>query len=458
MEIGTQVRPERASLGELARYFVRLGFTAFGGPAAHIAIMEDDIVHRRRWLTRAHFMDMLAATQLVPGPNSTEMAIHIGYVQQGLPGLVVAGACFILPAFLIVLALSVAYVAYGALPAAGALFYGIQPVIVAIVVQATYRLGRTAWKSNSFIALGIMALLATLLAPVDPVWVIVVGGLAGVAIGRLISVRASATLLLPLSGNLTTTTPRHQEVVTPLAPWLLSGEKIGAFVSRMILSRFSFNWLWPIVSLAQATADASLWQLALFFLKVGATLFGSGYLLISYLQNDLVHRFGWLTPRQLVDAIAVGQMTPGPVFTTAAFVGYVIRAGQHGDIARGVVGAAVCALAIFFPSFVIVGLMGPLMPRLRSAQMVAAFLDGVNAAVVGTIAATTWTLFRAAAINLPQPVLAVPLAGATLDLPAAALALGATALLLRSRAPNSTILIGVGAALGLLAQALVGHL
>src|SRR5690349_14322672 len=169
---------ERATLGQLARYFLWLGLTAFGGPAAHIAIMEDDVVKRRRWLTRDHFMDMLAATQLVPGPNSTEIAIHIGYVQQGLPGLIVAGACFILPAFLIVLALSIAYVLYGALPATGALFYGIQPVIVAIVVQATYRLGRTAWKRGAMAALGLAALLLTLVAPIDPLWVIVGGGVA----------------------------------------------------------------------------------------------------------------------------------------------------------------------------------------------------------------------------------------------------------------------------------------
>ena len=210
--------------------------------------------------------------------------------------------------------------------------------------------------------------------------------------------------------------------------------------------------------LAQAASEPALWQLALFFLKVGATLIGSGYLLISYLQNDLVSQFGWLTPRQLVDAIAVGQMTPGPVFTTAAFVGYVIRAGPAGDIARGTIGAAVCALAIFLPSFVIVGLMGPLMPRLRASKTIAAFLDGVNAAVVGTIAATTWTLFLTAAVNLAEPVLALPLAGVALDLPATLLAAGATALLLRDRAPNSTILIGIGALLGLLAQALAGRL
>jgi chromate transporter len=405
--------PVRATLGQLARYFLRLGFTAFGGPAAHIAIMEDDLVARRRWLTRAHFMDMLAATQLVPGPNSTEMAIHIGYVHQGLAGLAVAGACFILPAFLIVLALSIGYVAYGALPAVGGLFRGIQPVIVAIVIQAAYRLGRAALQTNAMRALGLLALVVALVAPFDPVWVIVGGGLAGVLIARGGRTRVAALLALPLPGVLAQAAP------TPAAP---------------------------------------LWQLAQFFLKVGATLLGSGYLLISYLQNDLVNRFGWLTPKQLVDAIAVGQMTPGPVFTTAAFVGYVVRAGGSGDIARGVIGAAVCALAIFLPSFVIVALMGPAMPWLRRSPGMRAFLDGVNAAVVGTIAATTWSLFLAAAVNLPQPVLPVSLAGTSLDLFAAFLAAAATAVLLRDRAPNSTILIAIGAVLGLLAQTLIGRL
>jgi chromate transporter len=396
-----------ATLGQLARYFLRLGATAFGGPAAHIAIMEDDVVVRRRWLTRAHFMDMLAATQLVPGPNSTEMAIHIGYVKGGLAGLLVAGACFILPALAIVLALSVAYAAYGALPAVGALFYGIQPVIVAIVIQATYRLGRAALKTRAMIALGVVAFLLTLLAPIDPVWIIVAGGLAGVVLARALRPATVALLMLPM-------------------PALL----------------------------AQAAAEPSLWGLALFFLKVGATLLGSGYLLISYLQNDLVNRFGWLTPRQLVDAIAVGQMTPGPVFTTAAFVGYIVRAGPANDLERGIVGGLICALAIFLPSFVIVALMGPLLPWLRRSSATRAFLDGVNAAVVGTIAATTWSLFRAAAIDLTQPGLAVPIAGTTLDLPATAVAIVATALLIRDRAPNSTILIAAGAALGLAIQAL----
>jgi chromate transporter len=372
-----------------------------------------------------------------------------------LLGLIVAGICFIMPAFLIVLAISIAYVIYGKLPAVGALFYGIQPVIVAIVIQATYRLGRTAWKAIAFRALGVIALLASLFAPIDPIWVIVIGGLAGVIINRAIPAGGTALLIL-LAGKHSLIRMDDRRSTIGLSTIGLSSivDRRSSAITRAIFPGAEHM----IGPLAQAASEPALWQLALFFLKVGATLIGSGYLLISYLQNDLVSQFGWLTPRQLVDAIAVGQMTPGPVFTTAAFVGYIIRAGPAGDIARGTIGAAVCALAIFLPSFVIVGLMGPLMPHLRTSKTVAAFLDGVNAAVVGTIAATTWTLFLTAAVNLAEPVLALPLAGVVLDLPATLLAAGATALLLRDHAPNSTILIGIGALLGLLAQALAGHL
>jgi chromate transporter len=411
-------------------------------------MMEDDLVARRRWLSRGHFLDMLAATQLVPGPNSTEMAIHIGYIKAGMAGLVVAGLCFIMPAFLIVLALSIAYVVYGALPAVDALFYGIQPVIVAIVIQATYRLGRTALRARASVALGVVAFALTLLAPVDPVWVIVGGGVAGVVLARLAGAdRLAALLALPDASHILFRTIDDGR-------WtILPSSIVYRLSSRTAESALPGAQAWA-VTLAQAATEPTLWRLALFFLKVGATLLGSGYLLISYLQNDLVNRFGWLSPRQLVDAIAVGQMTPGPVFTTAAFVGYVIRAGQANDVTAGVVGALVCATAIFLPSFVIVALMGPFMPRLRASRLTRPFLDGVNAAVVGTIAATVWTLFRAAAIDLANPTLAIPIAGVTLDLPAMALAMIATTLLLRDRAPNSTILIAAGATIGLVVRAL----
>lgn len=406
--------PVRVGLGELARYFLRLGFTAFGGPAAHIAMMDDDLVKRRRWISRQYFMDSLAATQLVPGPNSTEMAIHVGYAQRGVAGLFVAGACFILPAFCLVLAISIAYVAFGTLPQVQALFYGIQPVIVAIVLLAAYRLGLSACRRPSMLALALVGALATLFTPIDTVWVILGGGLVGVLLllGPRLAQSAPALLVLPMFA--------------------------------------------PAAQLAQAAPDTSLWQLALFFLKVGATLMGSGYVLISYLENDLVRGLGLLTEQQLVDAIAVGQMTPGPVFTTAAFVGYVIEAGQTGDVWRGTLGAAVCALAIFLPSFGIIWLIAPWIPRLRQSQMAGAFLDGVNAVVVGSIAATTWTLFSTATMNLAQPVLAVPLAGVMLDVPAALLALAATGALIVWQRLNSTWLILAGALLGLLLHTLKG--
>lgn len=405
----TEFTPAQASLGEVARYFIRLGFTAFGGPAAHIAMMEDDLVKRRRWISRQQFMDTLAATQLVPGPNSTELAIHMGYMQRGIPGLIVAGVCFIFPAFLLVLLISIGYVAYGTLPQVNALFYGIQPVIVAIVIQAVYRLGVTACRTMPMIALAVSAALLQLFLPIDTVWLILGGGLVGVllVLGPQFLRAASGLLLLPLD---------------PLG-------------GRLILS----------------APETSLWQLALFFLKVGATLMGSGYVLLSYLEHDLVRGNGWLTRTQLIDAIAVGQMTPGPVFTTAAFVGYVIQAGETNNVLQGMLGAAVCALAIFLPSFLIVLVMAPWIPRLRESRAAGAFLDGVNAAVVGSIAATSVTLFTTAVISLANPTIAIPLAGITVDLPALLLASGATFILLRYQL-NSTWLIVLGALAGLLLQ------
>ncbi|MCU0493137.1 MAG: chromate efflux transporter [Chloroflexaceae bacterium] len=404
--------PVRVSLAELARYFLILGCTAFGGPAAHIAIMQRDLVEKRRWLSKQYFLDSLAATQLVPGPNSTEMAIHVGYAQRGVAGLFVAGACFILPAFMLVLAISIGYVAFETLPQVQALFYGIQPVIVAIVILAAYQLGKTACRTLPMLLLAAGAALITLVTRLDTVWVIVGGGLVGVLLLYGPKLGRAAPLLLPFS-----------------AP-----PGLPAMLERM----------------AQAEPDAPLWQLGLFFLKVGATLMGSGYVLVSYLENDLVRGYGWLTHQQLVDSIAVGQMTPGPVFTTAAFVGYVIQAGPEGDVWRGTLGAAVCALAIFLPSFFIVWAMAPWIPRLRQSKLAGAFLDGVNAAVVGSIAATTWTLLLAAAVNLPRPVLALPIGGASLDIPALLLVAIATGLLLYFKKLNSTWLILGGALLGLI--------
>lgn len=397
--------PQRASLADLVKYFTRLGFTAFGGPAAHIALMHDDLVVRRRWIGAQHFTDLLGAVQLVPGPNSTEMAIHVGYTHQRLKGMLVSGACFILPAFFIVLALSIFYVTYGSLPQVSALLYGIQPVVVAIVVQAVYKLGLTACRKPAMFILAVAALLVTLLAGVNTILVIVGGGVISMLLyGSRRSLGMAAVLL----------------ITTPLD------------VLRQAVEAISPTFL----------------RLFWFFLTVGATAMGSGYVLVSYLADQLVNRYGWLTQQQLVDAIVVGQMTPGPVFTTAAFAGYVIMAGPTNDILRGTAGAAVSTLGIFLPAFFIVWALGERIALLRQSKPLGAFLDGVNAAVVGSIAATSWGLFQAATFNLQAPVLPLGLAGGVVDLAAVMLFGASLALLIARPRLNATWLILGGAIAG----------
>lgn len=343
------------SLHEVIRLFLRLGFTAFGGPAAHIAMMHDEVVTRRRWMEEQHFLDLVGATNLIPGPNSTEMAIHIGYERAGWRGLVAAGICFIMPAVLIVLALAWAYVEYGNTPQGDALLYGIKPVIIAIVVQALYRLVPTALKGPLLAAIGVGALALYLLG-INELIILFGGALLVVAIQAARRFPSSVAALLPL-------------VVVK-------------------------NWL------PQATAGAvvPLDRLFLVFLKVGALLYGSGYVLLAFLRNDLVVNYGWLTDQQLLDAVAVGQFTPGPVFTTATFVGYVLA---------GVPGAIVATVGIFLPSFFFVALLARIMPYIRQSPWSAAFLDGVNVAALGLMAGVTWQLGRAALIDLLTILLAL---------------------------------------------------
>ena len=319
-------------MGELAVLFLKIGLTAFGGPAAHIAIMEDEVVRRRQWLTREEFLDLLGATNLIPGPNSTEMAIHIGYRRAGIPGLLVAGISFIIPAALIVSGIAWVYVRYGALPQFKAILSGVQPVVVAIVFQALLRLGRIALKS----------------------WWLGLIGLAGII---LISAGVSELLVLALSGL--------------AAIVLAGGNLIRKSKLRVLVMPIS------LAGVASASASFSLGALFLFFLKVGSVLFGSGYVLFAYLKADLVDRWGWISQTQLMDAIAVGQVTPGPLFTSAAFIGYILA---------GPKGAALATGGIFLPAFILVALSNPLIPRLRRSPITAAFLDGLN---VGSLAFMT---------------------------------------------------------------------
>jgi chromate transporter len=375
---------------ELALLFLRLGATAFGGPAAHIAMMEEEVVRRRRWLTREKFLDLLGATNLIPGPNSTELAIHVGHRRRGWAGLLVAGACFILPAALIVTALAWGYVRYGSLPQVAGVLYGVKPVIIAVVLQALWGLAGTAVKDGLLAAVGLIALALNFLG-VNELAVLFGAGLVVGVIQwtkrRRKDGMAAAFSFLPF---------------VPLASALQTGAGAGA----------------------AAAAPFGLWPLFLFFLKVGSVLFGSGYVLLAFLRGDLVERWGWLTNEQLLDAVAVGQITPGPVFTTATFIGYVLG---------GPWGALIATVGIFLPAFVFVALSGPLVARLRRSPVAGAFLDGVNVASLALMAVVTYRLGRSALVD-PTTV---------------ALSAVSAALLIRYRV-NSAWLVTGGAVAGLL--------
>ena len=350
-------------LGELAKLFFKLGVIGFGGPAAHIAMMEDEVVKRRLWLTSEHFLDLLGATNLIPGPNSTEMAIHVGYIYAGWLGLIVAGVCFILPAVLITAGFAWVYVAYGSLPQVAPLLYGIKPVVLAIILNALWRLGKKAVKTRKLlvIAVGVVALL--LLLKLDEAIALLIGGLLG-----MVWLRTTDGDKLPgdqanlLIASLTT------------GATLKATGAVGASVATT------------------SAATVPLWQLGWFFLKIGSVLFGGGYVLVAFLQGGLVQEYGWLTQQQLLDAIAIGQFTPGPVLSTATFIGYIIA---------GVPGAIVSTVGIFLPSFVFVAMLNPLIPRLRASKWTRAFLDSVNVSSVALMAVVTLQL-GAATLTVPE--------------------------------------------------------
>ncbi len=355
------------SLRELAAFFLRLGLTAFGGPAAHIAIMEDELVRRRGWLSREKFLDLLGASNLIPGPSSSELAIHIGYQRAGFAGLLVAGTCFILPAFAMVSAFAWAYVHFGHLPAISALLYGVKPVVIAVILQALWGLSRTAVKTKLLAAVG---LIATVLAYVGlhPLLLLLIAGLA-MTLTKVDFHRAGITSLAP-----------------PLAP-------------RLALARFmQAPRAWLAAVAASIATPVTLSSLFLVFLKIGAVVFGSGYVLLAFLRADLVVHRGWLTDSQLIDAVAVGQVTPGPVFTTATFIGYLLG---------GMKGATVATVGIFLPAFVLVAISGPLVFGIRKSKIAGAFLDGVNVASLALMAVVSWQLARASIINIETAVLAV---------------------------------------------------
>lgn len=382
-------------LSEVAWLFFRLGWTAFGGPAAHIAMMREEVVRRRQWVSDEEFLDLVGIANLIPGPTSTELAIYLGYLRAGWLGLLVGGVCFIGPAMLIVLVLAWAYVRYGSLPQVGWLFYGIKPVVVAIIAQVLWELCR---------------------AKLNGIWPIVVALL--VLVFYLLGIN---TLFLLFGGGLLFGSVRWAE------RWHKSTSEVKSLLVPFSLGSLRASWQHLSLTLSgggtlAAAVPFSLLTLFLTFLKIGALLYGSGYVLLAFLRNDFVLTLHWLTDRQLLDAVSIGQFTPGPVFTTATFIGYLVGGWQ---------GALLATLAIFLPSFVFIALVHPLAARLRQSPWAAPFLDGVTVAALALIAGILLQLGQAALIDVLTGVIA----------------LGSFALLLRFKI-NSAWLILAGAVLG----------
>ena len=378
--------PEPGRLGELARLFLKLGVVAFGGPAAHVAMMEDEVVERRGWISRQHFLDLLGATSLIPGPNSTEMTMHVGYERAGWRGLFVAGACFIGPAVVITGVLAALYVRYGTLPAAAAPLAGIQAAVLAVILGALWKLGRkavTGWP----LAVLAAAVAAAVLAGVGEVPALLAGGVLGALALR--AVRRGAD-----SGT-----------AARWLPVLFLQRGAGAAAGGAAVGGVAAG------AAVGAAAAVSLPKLFWFFLKVGSVLYGSGYVLVAFLEGGLVGELGWLTQAQLLDAIAIGQFTPGPVLSTSTFVGYVVAAGAG---LSPVAGAAVATLGMFLPSFLFVWLLNPLIPRLRSSAWLSAFLDAVNAAAVALMLAVTVQLGASTLVSWPAVLIAALAAVAVL--------------------------------------------
>ena len=381
-------QPLSQRLAEIATLFLKLGITAFGGPAAHIAMMHDEVVKRRKWLDDQQFLDMLGATNLIPGPNSTEMAIHVGFLRAGWLGLIVGGVCFILPAMLIVMVLAWVYVQFGSTPQAERLLYGVKPVVIAIIVQALWNLGQKAVKSSLIAVVG-LAVLVLYFFGINEIALLFAGG-----------------LLVMIGANIQR----------------LRKQAMGIFLVP------PFAGLNMLASSALVSIPFGLPLLFLTFLKIGAVLYGSGYVLLAFLRADFVVRFGWLTDQQLIDAVAIGQVTPGPVFTTATFIGFILD---------GTPGALLATLGIFLPSFIFVAISNPLIPRIRRSAWVSGLLDGVNVASLGLMAAVTWQLGRASLTDLLTVLIALISFG----------------LLIRFKV-NSTWLIVGGAIIGVLNAAI----
>jgi len=350
----------RGRLASVCLLFLRLGATAFGGPAVYIAMMRDEAVSRRGWLTDAHFLDLLAATNLIPGPNAAEVAMHIGRARAGWRGLVLAGFCFVAPATAITLAFAWSYVRFGSTPELSWVLYGVKPIVIGIMVHGLWNLGRPMLGRPLLLLLG--------------------GGVLALYFlgANEIALLFGAALVVALRAGL-----GH----------LKAGHRVFAFALPGLPG---LQWLAGAGT--AGAASFSLGVLFLTFLKIGCILYGSGYVLVTFLRADFVNRLGWLTEQQLLDAIAAGQVTPGPLLSTVTFIGYVLGSWP---------GALLATVGVFLPSFVLVALTAPLIPGLRRLPWTAALLDGVSVAALALMAGVTWQLGRAAVVDAPTALLAV---------------------------------------------------
>ena len=368
----------RSRLLELAGLFLRIGTTGFGGPAALIAMMQDEVVVRRKWLTPEHFLDFVGTTNLIPGPNATEMAMHIGYIRAGPAGLVIAGLSFIIPAALLTMGLAWAYVRYGTLPQAAPFLYGIKPAVLGIILTALWRLGKTSIKGWRYLLIGVMVMAASFLGA-NEILALLAGGLIGMCWLRLHAVHESGAGPGALS-------------------CILAGASLG-FRSLLAGAGGTF------ATYVSTAAEVPLWKLGLFFLKIGSVLYGSGYVLLAFLERGLVRDYHWMTQQQLVDAIAAGQFTPGPLSSTATFVGYILL---------GVPGAVVATVGMFLPSFLFVLALGSLLPRLRRSPWTASFLDAVNVSAVALMAVVAARLGQTTLVGWPAWLITLATVAASL--------------------------------------------
>ena len=345
--------PRQVSLGEIAFVFLKLGTIAFGGPAAHLAMMEEEFVRRRHWITHAEFLDRLATANLIPGPSSTEVAIFVGQLKRGWRGLIVAGCCFIIPAAVMVSVIAWAYVRFGSLPRVEGVFYALKPAVVAIVIQALGKLARTGLRTSSLVVIAALAAVLNVVG-VSPVIVLLFAGVLSIA-------------TLSMKNRLLTVGGLPKLAMSPKA-------MAGAFTAVAFSTVF----------------HSALVKLFVSFLKIGSVVFGSGYVLLAFLRSEFVEHLHWLTERQLIDAVAVGQFTPGPVFTTATFIGFIVA---------GWAGAVVATVGIFLPGFLLVAVSGPLIPKLRKSALASTALDGVVAGSLALMAVVVWQLGKASMVD-----------------------------------------------------------